>query len=152
MTVLAKNTKKEGRATSLDEYVGVRIRTRRTLMGMSQEKLADALGITFQQVQKYERGVNRVGASRLYDLSTTLEVPVSFFFEGLVANQKLGAGKKSKTRLGVAAPKAKYAAEKESHDREILELVRAYKAIQNPDMRKSVLDMIRSLAKKSGDQ
>ena len=151
MTVLAKNTKKEGRATSLDEYVGGRVRMRRTLMGMSQEKLAEALGITSQQVQKYERGVNRVGASRLYDLSTILEVPVSFFFEGLVANQK-STGKKSKLRLGVAASKSKYTAEKESHDREILELVRAYKAIPNADMRRSVLDMIRSLAKKTGDQ
>ncbi len=147
MNVPAKNTKKkEGRANSLDAHVGVRLRHRRTLMGMSQEKLADALGITFQQVQKYERGVNRIGASRLYDLGNILEVPISFFFEGLVANQKSS----KKTARGVAAPKSKYVVEPPSNDREILELVRAYKAISSPEMRKSVLDMVRSLSKKSG--
>ena len=67
----------------IDIHVGSRIRLRRQLMKMSQEKLGDELGVTFQQVQKYERGANRVGASRLYRLSRVLEVPVQFFFEGL---------------------------------------------------------------------
>jgi transcriptional regulator with XRE-family HTH domain len=67
----------------IDQHVGSRVRLRRQLMKMSQEKLGDELGVTFQQVQKYERGANRVGASRLYRLSRVLEVPVQFFFEGL---------------------------------------------------------------------
>ena len=66
----------------IDKYVGSRIRMRRLMLSMSQEKLADALGLTFQQVQKYEKGTNRVGASRLQAISNALEVPVSFFFDG----------------------------------------------------------------------
>lgn len=69
----------------VDVHVGSRVRLRRTLLGMSQEKLAEALGLTFQQVQKYERGANRVSASRMYDLSRALGVPVSFFFDDMPA-------------------------------------------------------------------
>ena len=65
----------------VDVHVGTRVRLRRTLLGMSQEKLGEAIGLTFQQVQKYERGTNRIGASRLYELSRVLDVPVGFFFE-----------------------------------------------------------------------
>src|SRR5271157_4494031 len=74
---------KEGRPSPIDVHVGSRIRLRRTLLGMSQERLGEALGLTFQQVQKYERGVNRVGASRLFDLSRVLDVPISFFFDDM---------------------------------------------------------------------
>ena len=65
-----------------DRHVGARVRMRRMMLGMSQEKLGDALGLTFQQVQKYEKGANRIGASRLQQISHILQVPVSFFFEG----------------------------------------------------------------------
>ena len=71
---------KRGRSNQVDAHVGTRVRMRRTLLGLSQEKLGDALGLTFQQVQKYERGANRIGASRLFQLSLILDVPVSFFF------------------------------------------------------------------------
>ena len=74
---------KESRPSPIDVHVGSRIRLRRTLLGMSQERLGEALGLTFQQVQKYERGVNRVGASRLFDLSRVLDVPISFFFDDM---------------------------------------------------------------------
>src|SRR4051812_42442557 len=73
-----------------DVHVGVRVRLRRTLLGMSQERLGDALGLTFQQVQKYERGANRIGASRLFQLSHILDVPVSYFFDEMAAP---GAGR-----------------------------------------------------------
>src|SRR5476649_2712366 len=76
-------TEKEGRPSPIDVHVGSRIRLRRTLLGMSQERLGEALGLTFQQVQKYERGTNRVGASRLFDLSRVLDVPISFFYDDL---------------------------------------------------------------------
>ena len=66
----------------VDKYVGSRVRMRRIMLGMSQEKLGDALGLTFQQVQKYEKGTNRVGASRLQQISEILQVPVSFLFDG----------------------------------------------------------------------
>ena len=65
-----------------DKHVGARVRMRRMMLGMSQEKLGDALGLTFQQVQKYEKGANRIGASRLQQISHILQVPVAFFFEG----------------------------------------------------------------------
>src|SRR5215212_933479 len=70
----------------IDIRVGARLRLRRTLLGMSQEKLGEAIGLTFQQVQKYERGANRIGASRLFDLSRVLDVPVSFFFDDMAAD------------------------------------------------------------------
>jgi transcriptional regulator with XRE-family HTH domain len=66
----------------IDKHIGSRVRARRIMLGMSQEKLADALGLTFQQVQKYEKGVNRVGAARLQQIATALDVPVTFFYDG----------------------------------------------------------------------
>src|SRR6266699_1101097 len=74
---------RESRPSPIDVHVGSRVRLRRTLLGMSQERLGDALGLTFQQVQKYERGANRVSASRLFDLSRVLDVPISFFFDDM---------------------------------------------------------------------
>ncbi|MGH7120415.1 MAG: helix-turn-helix domain-containing protein, partial [Acetobacteraceae bacterium] len=76
-------TERESRASPIDAHVGSRIRLRRTLLGLSQERLGDAIGLTFQQVQKYERGINRVGASRLFDLARVLDVPISFFFDDM---------------------------------------------------------------------
>src|SRR5919112_1074553 len=74
---------REHRPSPIDVHVGGRVRLRRTLMGMSQERLGEALGLTFQQVQKYERGVNRIGASRLFDLARVLDVPIGFFFDDM---------------------------------------------------------------------
>ena len=71
----------DGSPNPIDVYVGARVKMRRTLLGMSQEKLGEAIGLTFQQVQKYERGLNRISASRLFDISKVLEVPIGFFFE-----------------------------------------------------------------------
>src|ERR1700722_3677384 len=76
-----RRRRKSDKPNPIDVHVGSRVRLRRTLLGMSQEKLGNAIGLTFQQVQKYERGANRIGASRLYDLSHVLDVPVSYFFE-----------------------------------------------------------------------
>src|ERR1700685_3645842 len=74
---------REGRPSPIDVHVGSRVRLRRTLLGMSQEKLGNAVGLTFQQIQKYERGANRIGASRLFDMSRVLDVPVQFFFDDM---------------------------------------------------------------------
>lgn len=82
-------TKKKGRANSIDEHVGLQLRQRRALMGYSQEKLAEQVGITFQQIQKYENGANRVSASRLYEFSKVLDIPVSFSLR-ITAQTKTG--------------------------------------------------------------
>src|SRR5678815_4355896 len=88
---MPRGRKPSGRTASLghpnpiDVHVGNRLRQRRTLLGMSQEKLGEAIGLTFQQVQKYERGMNRIGSSRLFDLARVLDVPVSYFFEDMSA-------------------------------------------------------------------
>jgi len=73
----------DGSANPVDVHVGARMRLRRTLLGLSQEKMGEAIGLTFQQVQKYERGANRIGASRLFDLAQVLDVPVSYFFDDM---------------------------------------------------------------------
>src|SRR4030042_2052483 len=80
------------RANPIDVHVGARVRLRRMILGMSQEKLGDSLGLTFQQVQKYEKGTNRIGASRLFDLSQVFGVPVQFFYEELAVAGAGGAG------------------------------------------------------------
>src|ERR1700683_3458182 len=93
-----RRRRKSDKPSPIDVHVGARLRLRRTLLGMSQEKLGQAIGLTFQQVQKYERGANRIGASRLYDLSRVLDVPVSFFFE------EMAPGAAGATGLSEAAP------------------------------------------------
>ncbi len=121
---------KSDKPNPTDVHVGARVRLRRTLLGMSQEKLGDAIGLTFQQVQKYERGANRVGASRLFDLSRVLDVPVSFFFEDMV----------TAVERYDADPMLK---------RETLELVRAYYKIPDPHIRRRLFDLAKALAKSS---
>lgn len=128
-----------GRPNPVDIRVGARVRQRRTLLGMSQEKLARGLGLTFQQVQKYERGTNRIGASRLFDLSRILNVSVSYFFdaEGPAAAMPVP---------GLAeSAQATFGADTLSR-RETLELVSAYYRIRNPQTRKRIFDLVRSLA------
>ena len=134
--------KRRGRPTSVDGHVGLRLRQLRTLMGLSQEKLAANLGLTFQQVQKYERGSNRIGASRLYDLSRVLSVPVSYFFEGL---EGVAAANKS---YGLAEERAQYSDMPEDvmGRKETMELVRIYYRIKDPTVRKKFLDLAKSMA------
>ncbi|MGE4527618.1 MAG: helix-turn-helix domain-containing protein [Rhodospirillaceae bacterium] len=132
----------QGNPNPVDVHVGSRIRLRRTLLGMSQERLGDALGLTFQQVQKYERGTNRVGASRLWDLSRVLDVPISFFYEDMsegVADKspRLISGLDEEPETIEADPLTK---------RETLELVRAYYRIVDPTVRKRVFDLAKALA------
>ncbi len=153
MTVVAnemtEHSERDGRPSPIDVHVGSRIRLRRTLLGMSQEKLGDALGLTFQQVQKYERGVNRVGASRLFDISRVLDVPISFFFddmpEGMDATPMSGPRGRSH---GFAEAQEPFGVGLDDHmtKRETLELVRAYYRIAEPNVRKRMFDLIKSLA------
>jgi transcriptional regulator with XRE-family HTH domain len=134
-----------GKPNPVDIHVGQRIRLRRTLLGMSQEKLGEALGLTFQQVQKYERGANRVGSSRLYQLARVLDVPVSYFFE------EMSAETTARAKAGVNDPGlAEDASEVYQADpmtkRETLELVRAYYRITDPKLRRRLFDMTKALA------
>ncbi|MCS6890745.1 MAG: helix-turn-helix transcriptional regulator [Rhodovarius sp.] len=144
----ADSPDREHRPSPIDVHVGARVRLRRTLLGMSQEKLAEALGVTFQQVQKYERGVNRIGASRLFDLARVLDVPISFFFddmsEGAESNPSLG-------RRSYGFADSQDAFEDDTmHRRETLELVRAYYRISDPAVRKRIFDLIKSLGPSEG--
>ena len=143
---------REGRSSPIDAHVGARIRLRRTLMGMSQERLGEALGLTFQQVQKYERGVNRVGASRLFDLSRVLDVPISFFFDDMPEPLAGLNGGYSATRSssGFAEGQDGFGTDEMLNRRETLELVRAYYRINEPAVRKRVFDLIKSMGPTEG--
>src|ERR1700712_1684512 len=120
---------KESRPSPVDVHVGSRIRLRRTLLSMSQERLGDALGLTFQQVQKYERGVNRVGASRLFDLSRILDVPISFFYDNM-PEQIGGSGanvlQPSRAVTGFAEQQAAFGQDSNQTSKETADLVKAY--------------------------
>ena len=141
---------REGRPSPIDVHVGSRIRLRRTLLGMSQERLGEALGLTFQQVQKYERGVNRVGASRLFDLSRVLDVPISFFFDDMPDSVTSAFGMHSMRRTAGLADPQETVADDTMSRRETLELVRAYYRITDPSLRKRVFDLIKSMGPAEG--
>lgn len=140
-----ERTEREHRPSPIDVHVGSRVRLRRTLLGMSQEKLGEALGLTFQQVQKYERGVNRIGASRLFDLARVLDVPISFFFDDLPPEMGGMAMNRSRPSLGMAEDQSSFD-DDTLHRRETLELVRAYYRITDPAVRKKVFDLIKTLS------
>ena len=123
----------------IDKHVGSRVRTRRTLLGLNQTQLGDACGITFQQLQKYESGTNRIGASRLYQLSQILDVSVSYFYEDLPG--ELGLSTQRKTRR--ASDDADIDMMRK---RETLQLVRAYYRIDNAQVRHRLRDLVRAVA------
>ncbi|MBI1651278.1 helix-turn-helix domain-containing protein [Hyphomicrobium sulfonivorans] len=127
------------RANPVDVHVGARVRLRRMLLGMSQEKLGEHLGLTFQQIQKYEKGINRIGASRLFDLSQVLGVPVQFFYEELSAG-----GADAVAGFG-ERPAESYAVEFLG-SREGLELNKAFARITDPRVRRSIVDLVRAFA------
>ncbi len=129
----------------VDLHVGARIRMRRRMQSVSQEKLADALGLTFQQVQKYERGANRVSASKLYEIAAALKSPVSYFFDGLADPAGEGAGESD----------ARASDEQTIHSflmtTEGLELARCFARIPRGRVRRRFLDLIRALVGDDGD-
>lgn len=131
-----------GKPNPVDVHVGARIRLRRTLLGMSQESLGEAIGLTFQQVQKYERGANRVGASRLWDLSRVLDVPVSYFFDDMDD----GVSNLSPRHIRGAIDEPREARDADPLTRrETLELVRAYYRIPSPQVRRRVFELTKTL-------
>ena len=126
----------------VDIHVGSRVRLRRTLLGLSQDKLARAIGVSFQQLQKYERGTNRISASRLYALSKVLGVGISWFFEDAPSTSKRRAPT-AETR----APANEGNADQDPMTaNETVKLVRAYYMIEDPKVRKKILHMVRAVS------
>jgi len=123
-----------------DKHVGSRVRMRRMMLGMSQEKLGDGLRLTFQQVQKYEKGTNRIGASRLQQISQILQVPVSFFFEGApvaqTATRSHGMGE---------APSPAYVSDFLSTS-DGLALTKAFMRITEPKLRRRIVELVQQIA------
>ena len=128
-------------ANPIDVQVGNRVRIRRMLIGMSQEKLCDLLGLTFQQVQKYEKGVNRIGAGRLFEMARILNVPVDFFYEG-VNSAPLQAGESEN-----GASVMEFVSSGEG-----LQLSLAFMKIKDSKVRKRVLDLVKSLAEEEAQK
>lgn len=141
------NEKKKTMSASpnpIDIHVGNRLKLRRTLLGISQEKLAESIAITFQQIQKYERGINRIGASRLFDIAAVLDVSVNYFFDEMpeqIAKQSPAQRSGAKP---VEVPNAGYDL---LARRETLELVRAYYQIGNDSVRKRLFELTKSIAR-----
>ncbi len=131
---------------AIDVHVGSRVRLRHNLLGLTLQTLAKAVGVTYQQLQKYERGVNRIGASRLFNLSHVLDVPISFFFDDL-SPVVAGAGKRRAWGFSEAPATAL--------DFDVLskpgtiKLIRAYHRVTDPQLRKRVLDLLEAVGKLS---
>lgn len=130
----------------VDVHVGRRLRLKRTILGLSQEAVGKEIGVTFQQIQKYERGINRMGASRLYDFAKALGVPVSYFFDGYgeYVNE---AG----IPIGAAEAEAAGYEHEKINNRETLEVMRAYYRIKSPAVRKRIIELVKAFAEDSNE-
>ncbi len=130
----------------VDIHVGKRVRHRRWMLGVTQQQLGDKVGIKFQQIQKYETGMNRVSASRLWDIAEALDVPVSFFFEGFVAINANGESRSDTSSDTVGSPVAPTSMQGDLlSDKEALDLVRSYYAIPE-NQRRKLFDLARVLS------
>lgn len=127
----------ERAANAIDRKVGQRVRTRRLEIGMSQERLAELLGVTFQQVQKYEKGVNRIAVSRLWDISVALEMPVSKFFETVSVARGVAEGRQEYVDDALATPEG-------------AQLMAMFASIKSQKLRRKVLELVRTLTEDEG--
>jgi transcriptional regulator with XRE-family HTH domain len=130
----------------VDVHVGSRVRYRRMIVGMSQEKLGEKMNLTFQQIQKYEKGTNRIGASRLFQLSKILEVPVGYFFEDAFSNSA-----PTHSNPGLHEPEQEGYLLDFLNSREGLDLNKAFAKIQDPKVRRRVIDLVRALSEEKPD-
>jgi len=140
--VTEKHPASSATADPIDLAIGSRLRLRRLAMGFSQETLARALGITFQQIQKYERGTNRIFASRLFHLARVLRVPVSFFFQGLSSDGAAPPGSET------AAPPAEESVQDLLGRSDTLKLIQAYNRIADPVVRRQIYALVRSVGER----
>ena len=129
------------RPETIDQYVGLRVRAQRATRGLSQHELAEELGVTFQQVQKYERGLNRIGAGRLFQIAEILDVPVSFFYEDVVGRMRRSAVYPNGNGISEASRTIQFATSPEG-----LALIRAYQSIADMGARKHLFQLIRAVA------
>jgi transcriptional regulator with XRE-family HTH domain len=139
-----------GPPNPVDVHVGEQVTARRRLLGVTQEQLAEATGITFQQIQKYEKGRNRISASRLFQFARVLDAPVSFFFEGFAApDKKIGIqpGFADNDQEPFTVEDAEESFEDVMKQKETLTLVRTYYTIDDPDVRKDFLKLLKQMAK-----
>lgn len=140
----ADKKKTKGTPDSVDVHVGQRLRVRRSLLGLSQEKLAEAIGLTFQQIQKYERGMNRISAGRLFQFSKILQVPVSYFYDNMLEEKNLQAyGLSDNSQEGFKS------AQDLVNSKETLELIRTYYSIEDPELRKETIRFMKTMAEKT---
>ena len=137
-------SRRDSRTAYVDAHVGNRLRERRILLGMSQTRLGESLGLSFQQVQKYERGIDRISVGRLVHMSHVLDVPITYFFEDLSepGAARAGATEHDHRLSGNGAD----GSDDPMSKRETLELVRAYYQIEQSELRKHVFALIRSIA------
>src|SRR5262249_22907573 len=136
-----ENTMAKKAPNPIDKHVGSRVRMRRMMLGMSQEKLGDALGLTFQQVQKYEKGTNRIGASRVQQISQILQVPVAFFFEGAPDLQPLQNGANGAEQVPSPGYVSDFLATSEG-----LALTKAFTRIKEAKLRRRIVDLVEEIA------
>ncbi len=131
----------ERAANAIDRKIGQRVRTRRLEIGMSQERLAEMLGVTFQQVQKYEKGVNRIAASRLHDISSALDMPVARFFEGMATGRAAGVAETARDYVDdvLATPEG-------------AQLMALFAAIKSTRVRRRVVELVRALSEEAADK
>ncbi|MEQ8356406.1 MAG: helix-turn-helix domain-containing protein [Kiloniellaceae bacterium] len=145
--MLAQQTIGKARqAHPVDVHVGGRVRLRRVFLGYSQEKLANALGLTFQQIQKYERGANRISASKLYELSRILNVPVTYFFEGVESEGDTGAAS-GEASTASGAGNIHSSDPDFTNQRETLQLISSYYRIPDAKVRAEVLSLLKTLGR-----
>lgn len=148
MKVANEKTESQNGTDTLDMHIGQRLRLQRTLAGLSQKNIGQAIGVTFQQIQKYERGANRVSAALLYQFAKLFGVPVSYFFEHF-DSPNLGQFATATTQLlGVAENKNNFEHELagEASSREALEILRAFNKVSDQNMRKRLLELVRAVA------
>ncbi len=141
MTKSTEKRKTKGTASTIDVHVGKRLQVRRSLLGWSQEKLGAAIGLTFQQIQKYEKGMNRISAGRLLEFSRILTVPVQYFYdnlEGSNANKAQGLSDNEQEA---------FAGNDVMQEKETIDLIRVYYSIDDPELRKDAVKFMKSIAK-----
>lgn len=127
----------------IDKYVGLKLKMRRSFLGISQHRLGEVTGVTFQQIQKYEKGTNRIGSSRLYEFSKILMVSINYFFDGFEDSSSMASSMLNDNESSIIDNGSKV------DEKEILALVKYFTRIKDKSTRKSVLNLARSLAKDS---
>ncbi len=136
-------SRRDSRTAYVDSHVGNRLRERRILLGMSQTRLGESLGLSFQQIQKYERGIDRISVGRLVHMAEVLDVPITYFFDELSGPSEDGGSDGELLKRGSNGSPGQ---EDPMSKRETLELVRAYYQIGQPELRKQVFALVRSIA------